>query len=188
MNQTALWSVLETILGLLVSNKSRMLFEREEDATSWNRKLSLTISHSKLVAGELTLGEIVLHSTFGTLKSPHRKTEWLHKLARVPRWRAFNFAQVSFRCVLLMPSNSVIKKKLNFKERVCKSIDFWKKKSVHHRDSTMISWMQVSCSTHWAIRLWFLMECCSIFLHFFVFNLLQNVIWSPCSLAVTNLR
>jgi len=28
---------------------------------------------------------------------------------RVPRWRAFNFAQVPFWCVLGMPSNSVIK-------------------------------------------------------------------------------
>jgi len=33
-----------------------------------------------------------------------------------------------------------------------------------------------------------LMECCSSFLHFFVFNLLQNTIWSPHSLVVTNLK
>ena len=50
------------------------------------------------------------------------------------------------------------------------------------------SWMQVSCFTHWAIWLWFSLECCSSFLHFFIFNPLQNAIWSPHLLAVTNLK
>ena len=41
--------------------------------------------------------------------------------------------------------------------------------------------MQVSCSTHWAIWLWFSMECCSSFLHFFIFNPLQNTTALTCS-------
>ena len=36
---------------------------------------------------------------------------------RVPRRRAFNFAVVPFRCVLVMPSNSVIK--AEFKKKTC---------------------------------------------------------------------
>jgi len=48
---------------------------------------------------------------------------------RVSRWRAFNFAQVPFRCVLGMWSNSVIK--TEFKKNVyAKSIDFRKKKNL----------------------------------------------------------
>ena len=71
--------------------------------------------------------------------------------------------------------------KLNFNKRVCKK--YWLKKN---------SWIwiriQVSCSTHWAIWLWFTMKYCSSFLHFFVFTLLQNAIWPPHYLTMTNLK
>jgi len=42
--------------------------------------------------------------------------------------------------------------------------------------------------SHTHAWLWFLMECCLSFLHFFVFNLLHNAIWSPHSLVVSNLK
>ena len=53
---------------------------------------------------------------------------------RVPRRRAFNFAQVPFRCVLVMPSNSVINAEV--KKKTCTQ-KYWfsKKISVHHLDS-----------------------------------------------------
>jgi len=98
--------------------------------------------------------------------------------SRVPRWRAFNFAQVPFWCVLGMPSNRTIKaefkkvlyaKVLIFEKKICSPAGF----------KPTTSWMQVSCYTNWVIWLWFLMERCSSFLHFFVFGLLQNAIWSP---------
>ena len=41
---------------------------------------------------------------------------------RVPRRHAFNFAQVPFRCMLVMPSNSVINAEVK-KKSVWKSID-----------------------------------------------------------------
>ena len=69
-----------------------------------------------------------------------------------------------------------------------KSIDFREKKCSPAGFEPATSWMQVSCSTHWAIWLWFSMECCSSLLHFFVFNLLQNASWSLHYLAVTNLK
>jgi len=97
---------------------------------------------------------------------------------RVPRRRAFNFIQVPFRCVLVMPSNSVINAEVK-KKRVRKSIGFQKKICSPLGFEPATSWMQVSCSTLWAIWLWFSMECCSSFLHFFVFNPLQNTILSP---------
>ena len=52
---------------------------------------------------------------------------------RVPRRRAFNFAVVPFRCVLVC--QATVLSKLNFKNVYAKSIDFRKKKSVHQRDS-----------------------------------------------------
>ena len=80
----------------------------------------------------------------------------------------FNFVQVPFQCVLGMPRNSVIKaevyaKNIDFREKICSPAGF----------EPATSWMQISCSTHWAMWLWFSMECCSSFLHFFVFNPLQ---------------
>ena len=83
-----------------------------------------------------------------------------------------------------MPSDSVIKaefqimwmqKVLIFK--ICSPAGF----------EPAISWIQVSCTTRWAMWLWCVIECCSSFLHFFVFKRLQNAIWSPHYLAVTNL-
>jgi len=84
------------------------------------------------------------------------------RLSRVPRWRAFNFAQVMFRCMLGMPSNSVIKNKKTCMQKV---MIFEKK-------------ICLPAGFEPASRLWFSMECCSSFPHFFIFNLLQNAIWS----------
>ena len=60
----------------------------------------------------------------------------------------FNFIQVPFWCVLGMPSNNAIIKNVH-----SKSIDFWGKKVCSPAGfEPATSWMQVSCTTHWAIR------------------------------------
>ena len=87
---------------------------------------------------------------------------------RVPRLRAFNFAQFPLRYVLRMQSNSIVKtefwktclQKYWYSKKICSPTGF----------EPATSWMQVSCTTNWAIWLWFSMECCSSFLHFFVFK------------------
>jgi len=58
-----------------------------------------------------------------------------NKAAFNSRWRAFNFTQVSFRCVLVMPSNSVIKAEF-LKNVYAKSIDL-QKKNVYQLDSNL---------------------------------------------------
>jgi len=85
---------------------------------------------------------------------------------RVPRRRAFNFTQVPFQCVLVMPSNSVIN--AEFFKKTCTQKYWFSKKICSQAGFKPTTWMQVSCSTHWAIWLWFSMECCLSFLHFFV--------------------
>jgi len=74
--------------------------------------------------------------------------------SRVPRWRVFNFAQVSFRCVLGMPRNSVIKAELKKKNVYAKSIDFRKKICSPPGFEPTTSWMQVSYSNNWAGFWW----------------------------------
>ena len=62
------------------------------------------------------------------------KVSFSNQHIRVPRRRAFNFAQVLFRCMLVMPSNSVIN--AEFKKNVyAKVLIFEEKKSVHQLDS-----------------------------------------------------
>ena len=81
----------------------------------------------------------------------HSATAIKHSDSAVAEW----YSTVRYR---------VYKKYWFLKKKICSPAGF----------EPTTSWMQVSCSTHWAIWLWFLMECCSSFLHFFVFNLLQN--------------
>jgi len=44
-----------------------------------------------------------------TVMNEQKQLSISNRHIRVPSRRAFNFAQVPFRCVLVMPSNSVIK-------------------------------------------------------------------------------
>jgi len=70
--------------------------------------------------------------------------------------------------------------KLNLKNLYTKSIDFQKKKIfLPAIFEPATSWMQVSCSTHWAIVLWFSMECCSSF------PLLRLQLTAECKLIST---
>jgi len=78
---------------------------------------------------------------------------------RVPKWRAFNFAQVLFLCVLGMLSDSVKKADV-----YAKSIIFWTKKIVPQLGFELpTSCLNVICFNNCAIcALWFAMECCSV--------------------------
>ena len=94
-------------------------------------------------------------SAFNIMNEP-KQLSISNQHIRVPKWRAFNFAQVLFWCVFGMPSNSAIKAGL--KKHACKKYWFLKKKCSPVGFEPATSWMQVSCSTHWAIWLWFLVE------------------------------
>ena len=69
---------------------------------------------------------------------------------RVSRWSAFNFTQVSFQCVLGMPSNTGNQSWI-LKKHVCKKYWFSKKNLFTNWIWTTSSWIQVSWTTHWAI-------------------------------------
>ena len=77
---------------------------------------------------------------------------------RVPRWCAFNFAQVLFQCMLGMPSNSGIK--AEFKKNVHERVLIFGKKAC---SPAATSWMQVIHTTHWAIWLCFRWNVARIF-------------------------
>ena len=120
-----------------------------------------------------------------TIQSEKNQVSISNQYAQVPRSHVFSFAQVPFLCMLRMPSN-----KLNFKKKkvYAKCITF-ENKSVHQLDSNPQppECKSVSLPIELFV-LWFLMECHLSFLHFFVFNPLQNASWSPHQLVVTNLK
>ena len=70
-----------------------------------------------------------------TVKNERKQISISNHHSQFPRWCAFNFAQVLFRCVLV-PSNSAIKAKFK-KNLYAKSIDFQKKKK-----NLFTSWIQ----------------------------------------------
>ena len=65
-----------------------------------------------------------------TVKNEQKQISISKHHSWVPRWRAFNFAQVLFRCVLEMPSNSAIKAGL-LKTCIQKVLIFEKKNLVN---------------------------------------------------------
>ena len=91
----------------------------------------------------------------------------------VLRWRVFNFAQALFQC---MPSNWItVVSKLNFIQRnvFAKSMIF-EKNSVHLDSNPWPLECKLAALPIELFVLWFSMECCLSFFHFFVFNLLWN--------------
>ena len=82
-----------------------------------------------------------------TVKNEQKQLSISNQHIWVPRWHAFNFAQVPFQCVLGMPVTVV--SKLNLKKK-CVCIKYWfsKRKKKELFTSQIRTQMQVSRTTH----------------------------------------
>ena len=112
-----------------------------------------------------------------TLKNEQKQLSISNHHSQVPRWRALVSLKSCFDACLECQVTLI--SKLNFKKNVHAEYWFLKKKSVHQLDSNLRppECKSVALPIELLV-LWFSMECCLSFLHFFVFNLLQNGIWS----------
>ena len=161
-----------------------MSAESEQQCTHVNQKWRT--NHKAVVQAGMLWGEVAA----AVIHYPHWCGCWLflesmmwNEMAIMGyvsrmRWCVFNFAQVPFQCVLWMPSKSAIK--AEFQKNLHARSMIFEKKSAHQLDSTPWPPDCKSVSLPFELfALWFLMECCSSFLHCFVSNPMQNASWSP---------